>query len=146
LERQVGMAREFALVANRYRRLMRIARVLSLPWYGWLALWGADIYWDIVPIDSEIWLYAFGIVILCANAFVWLSLPSLVCPACNENIEQTSGIFCPECGSDALKKGTFSRSPSCGSCGQTISQQETGRNYRIRTCTHCGCHLDDEGM
>ena len=137
--------REFAPLAERHRRFSRMASMLSVPFLVWLALWFAHLVWEVLPIDAEPWFYIIGVVIFCPNAFVWLSRPGLACPACKGNLEQV-GAYCPECGSASLETRTAFSSPACGACGKTLSNHESGRSYRIRNCTHCGCLLDAEGI
>src|SRR5262249_6255960 len=78
-------------------------------------------------------------------------LPKLICPACKLDSACEPVRFCPECGSEDLKKKGedpkyFLSWPSCKSCGNTLSVGRRGRHYRIRFCTRCGGFLDNEGF
>ena len=70
----------------------------------------------------------------------------LVCPGCLNNVEDSRGSYCPECGSHSLQPRRWFRFPHCTGCGKIMSNSRAGRLYKIRACTHCGLRLDDNGV
>lgn len=77
-----------------------------------------------------------------------LSSPQLPsCPCCNNHPDRPFGAFCPECGSKSLKSQSQQgvRRPMCGACGKQMRRGK-GRGFKICYCTHCGFHLDKDGL
>jgi hypothetical protein len=73
--------------------------------------------------------------------------PRLECPACRNQVDSKRfGTYCPECGSEQLKSGSWLSSPACGACGKSMWRRRNGRRYKIRACTHCGVFLDGKGI
>ena len=55
------------------------------------------------------------------------------------------GPYCPECGAGGtIEDGFFGQ--KCTACGKALRNGRGGRSYKIRYCTRCGAHVDDEGV
>jgi len=79
--------------------------------------------------------------------FIKLPLSRIKCPACNNSfISNRLRHFCPECGSNQIKTGSWVRWIKCNACGKWLSIGKGGRHYMIRVCTHCGVFLDEIGV
>jgi hypothetical protein len=68
------------------------------------------------------------------------------CPACRRKVADKVGRYCPKCGGNAVEqgKGVFGL-PRCGSCRSELNWGKR-RNYKVRSCTHCGIPLNSEGF
>lgn len=77
--------------------------------------------------------------------------PKLVCPVCLSNPTDRLNRYCPKCGRESIrdedrKPGVL---PTCSACGGRLWRSKRGSGvelYPICYCTHCGSHLDDEGV
>jgi hypothetical protein len=75
-----------------------------------------------------------------------LTIPQLPsCPGCHNRPDRPFGEFCPECGSKRLKPNQRVRQPMCGACGKQMRRGKS-RGFKICYCTHCGFHLDKDGL
>jgi hypothetical protein len=70
-------------------------------------------------------------------------IPKLRCPECSRSLEDKPDAFCPECGAQALRTGFLGT--RCTACGRRLGREKR-RYYKVRYCTHCGCHVDDRGL
>jgi hypothetical protein len=68
-----------------------------------------------------------------------------ICPGCEKYPDRPFGQYCPECGSRALQPETVFHSALCYSCGHAMRRGKT-KGYTIHYCTHCGLHLDEDGL
>jgi hypothetical protein len=69
------------------------------------------------------------------------------CPGCHNHPDRPFGAYCPECGSKSLKSQSEQevRQPMCGACGKQMPRRKS-RGFKICCCTHCGFHLDKDGL
>jgi predicted RNA-binding Zn-ribbon protein involved in translation (DUF1610 family) len=136
----------FGPTADEYRR---VSRILRWPPLVGLAFWPLLL----IPKTSAYAGYrlcgiiGFVLCIVCPliASLVWL--PRLRCPACQEKMEAQSGslgTYCPECGQAALEESFLGQ--KCTACGKSLRNGRGGRSYKIRFCTRCGAHVDDEGV
>jgi hypothetical protein len=70
--------------------------------------------------------------------------PPLVCPGCDNLIENTNR-YCPDCGGTPLISDGFFKAAECTVCGKTLRFGKH-RSFRMRFCTHCGVMLDEKGL
>ena len=95
------------------------------------------------------WLFGIGVFFFAGGMIGFVvaafSLPKLKCPACQKSPFTEFGNYCPECGSVSLKPKGWLNTPHCNSCGKDLRSGK-GRNFRYKTCTHCGVFLDDKGL
>src|SRR6266571_997688 len=69
----------------------------------------------------------------------WRSQPLLECPACHNRLDSGAcGRYCPGCGSERLRPGSWLASSTCSVCSKTMYRSKTPN---MRTCTHCGVML-----
>lgn len=85
-----------------------------------------------------IWLAAF-VSMVAANA-------CLKCTQCGSWLHRAKGDFCPECGSRGLSEGDWWRPRWCAGCGLELRYHKGGRKFKVRYCSECGSHLDEEGL
>jgi hypothetical protein len=132
----------FRPIAERYRKKKRVVSLLSsallaaalisklLEWQSvYLAIWGA-----------------LGLLLVVLLG-VGLVGEKPACPNCNGSLFSYLGAYCPECGSRSVNKGGWPGSPRCEACGKDLGHGAKGRRrYKVRSCTDCGCLLDDTGL
>jgi predicted RNA-binding Zn-ribbon protein involved in translation (DUF1610 family) len=131
---------EFRPVVERNRRLARIGYVVLAVAFA--SILGGWIFPNLLP-----WIMA-------SFAACWLTLMLFAfltarqeCPACHNALDQGVGAYCPECGVNALQRGSWFRVPSCSSCGKEMRRGKgRRRHYKIRACTHCGVTVDKKGI
>jgi predicted amidophosphoribosyltransferase len=88
-------------------------------------------------------------VFFAVGMIVKLSRPKLICPGCDRDVQRGLGDFCPQCGASGFEAANASRPgfyPVCSACQKGILFGKSGRSYPIRSCTHCGEHIDAEGL
>jgi len=88
----------------------------------------------------------FFVLFMSSAAISGFSMPKLVCPQCANNLLGDVDEFCPECGSQQIKRGGFFAAPRCLSCKRSLRRNKGRPQYKIRACTRCGAWLDDEGL
>ena len=102
---------------------------------------------------GAIMLYSFPSYIA-ASVFIVLmfvigsTVPNLLCPKCGKNPESGIDWFCPACGA-AIERmpSVWTMDFKCDACGTRLyGSGKGGRVIKIRFCTHCGTHLDAEGI
>jgi hypothetical protein len=82
---------------------------------------------------------------------VWLAFLHLICPACKGSLESFDS-FCPKCGAEGLQRfqGHYGAVWAwCNSCNSSMHPREgrrRDRDYKIKTCSHCGLMLDEKGL
>jgi hypothetical protein len=92
-------------------------------------------------VDSELARKAFGLLVIGVVILSFMT-PSIVCPSCRERVGNSIDLFCPECGSQRIKRrGIFA--PDCQACGRRFKRLPF-HSWHIRCCTHCGVLLDPE--
>ena len=128
--------------AEHYRRYSRRILIIGITAF---ILWscaikffpGAGLGWVCGPL----FIGLIGLVVL-----AWYTQPLLECPACHNPVDSRQlGRYCPECGRDQLRPGVWFLLPSCNACGKKMYRGKT-RGYKIRSCTHCGVLLDENGV
>ena len=83
-----------------------------------------------------------GLVFIAALAII--GFPK--CPACQNDLDDFLGDYCPECGEKSVEKpGCWLQSADCTACEKELTRGKS-RSYRIRVCTVCGVKLDDAGI
>jgi len=93
-----------------------------------------------------------GIATITAAFIFELFMPTLFCPGCNEHLDKRLGVCCPECGTANIKSEYWSWKrfchlpPQCSNCKKKLIKGIRSRRYVICYCTHCGAHVDDQGM
>lgn len=136
------MRKAFRPVAEKWRRQARqggiaFASILAVLVVSFCMQWKAGFF---------IAWAAMGYFFLLAIISAAVAL-RIACPGCGELVLAKRGPHCPECGEKAVQEGTWFRHPACTACGKLLSSGgKGGRRYRIRSCTHCGCRLDDAGI
>jgi hypothetical protein len=134
----------FAPKAERFRQYSRRALATAL---GAVIVWFFAIMF--LPRVGLFWVCGV-LMIVFLGMFVYglYTRPPLECPACRNLLDSWNlGCYCPECGSDQLKKGGLLQPPSCGACSKTMYRRKGGGyKYKIRACTYCGVFLDDRGV
>lgn len=101
-------------------------------------------------VDYGFWLFGAGIVACLIGMAILLLKATILCPACQGNLDTGLGAFCPECGGE-LRYGRNSREPECLACGVRLrfaAQARGGRAraFKVRSCTYCGIKLDESGV
>jgi hypothetical protein len=131
---------EFKSTAMAYRQRSRAFSIFA--WVG-LAFW---LLW-FVPTMREIGVAGF-LVCWTIGFFGSFILLKKICPACQKDIDQCAGRFCPECGAHAIKKRGFWAIgfPQCEACEKKLVRGRGGRRYKLRFCRNCGAHVDDDGL
>ncbi len=143
--------RDFAPQAAKYRRQKHVSL------YCVLGMLSSILLMPLVPRYLSPWLLIPAAGCCLAAIVVGLRTPSLVCPACANDLEDSLGAYCPECGSGGLELGAWERSPNytwfrescCKACRRMLlrsSRLTQRRLYKIRACTHCGLILDARGL
>ena len=129
----------FSSVAANYRRQER-----TCVW-GFAGFAGSIVLAVILP---TAWLPWSAIPVAICFAFFFfamIGMAGIVCPGCSNEIENSFGCYCPECGSRQLQRNGWYRAPHCTACGKRM-RRGRARMYTIRACTHCGLMLDEEGF
>jgi len=96
------------------------------------------------------WLLGAGIVFVAAG-FISIAVAAsslqqqLKCPACHNLFIDEIGECCPECGSALLPLGGGLGPLRCHACGKKLIAGKN-RNFRYKSCTHCGVFLDEKGL
>jgi predicted RNA-binding Zn-ribbon protein involved in translation (DUF1610 family) len=132
----------FRPIAENYRRRMRNAYIIMAIALASILIDCALLLW----FDS-VWFVAFFVVCWITIVIAFTSGPHLRCPACGKGLDVLElGLFCPECGAQAMQKGGWVSAPLCTSCGKRLRRGRGNRMFKIRACTHCGVKLDDRGL
>ena len=133
---------EFRAVAAAYRKRSKAA-----AWTGVIAIIQLPLVF--VPHYGPLALLltlAGLLVALCVK----VTLPTLICPACENQLDRELGDFCPGCGASNLfrvrDEWRAGFTPQCFACLKTPARGRGGRAYTIRFCTHCGAHVDSDGV
>ena len=136
LEEQGQLYDAFQKVTNQYRWHGRVAAFGQIGFFGSILLG--------ILLREPVLLCVAGI---CPFIIVGAALtsPRLICPGCGNQLDQIGG-YCPECGGNSIKRGSWFRFPQCLTCGKTFVVGRGGKNYKIRVCTHCGVILDQKGL
>lgn len=138
-EEKERLRNQFKPIMERYQRQNRLAM------YGIIGFMGFILLALLLPKILFPWILGPALVCWLVGAITLGALPKLTCPGCSNPLEHAFGPYCPECGSDQLRKGSFFRAPHCGACNKTMVHRR-GRRYKIRACTHCGLPLDETGV
>lgn len=142
-EEQACFRESFRLTAERCRR--------SDWWLFSLAVTGFTAYFLALKFFQNtehewICVALFIVPMLGVIFFLCLGIPVMECPACHNRVDSRRlGLFCPECGGEPLKPGTWFSSSACTKCGKTLSRGKH-QGYTIHACTHCGVFLDEKGV
>jgi len=141
-EEQRHFREAFRPMAEHYRRYSSWAFIIGVTAF---VLWmGAIQFFPRVGLGwvcAVMFLGLLGLVV-----FGLYARPLLECPACHNLVDSKQfGRYCPECGSDQLKPGTWPLPPRCSACGKRMHRGKS-RGYKIRACTHCGVLLDEKGV
>ena len=146
----------FRPLAARYRDRRRIALLAMIAGFGLLLLStlckGVATFVFDQPFQGglpDILMWGVTACFIVGIVF-WRSAPALFCPACRadleEDIEEAVVVYCPECGSDRLRRDFLDRA-KCEACGKTLaSGKGGGRRHRLRACHICGLMLDVGGL
>lgn len=140
-EEKAAFAETLKPVLQRYHKRASIAH--SFLW-GFIVCWCLGVFWAHHQSKSAYTalLYAGASCFLLAISFA-PRLPT--CPACKRRSTRPFGAFCPECGSRSLQPETALLCSQCRSCGCDLRRGKS-RRYKVHYCTHCGLHLDDNGL
>ena len=84
-----------------------------------------------------------GLLVIIAIIAVWVRFPR--CPACDMDIDEDLGDYCPSCGDRSLERHAIFYGATCQGC-RTSVRFGKGRQFKICFCTHCGIHLSDHGV
>ncbi|NBV20755.1 MAG: hypothetical protein EBS05_01995 [Proteobacteria bacterium] len=81
------------------------------------------------------------------HLYYLICFPVLQCPACLQTLDlDKAEDFCPECGGNqGWSTHWFSQGKRCNACGTTLQDGEE-RSWSVHYCTHCGVHLDVDGL
>lgn len=138
-EQAVDFREQFKPLAAHYRRRLR--------WMVWsivAAVAACVALAHLLPDTLTVFCFLGGVAsFLLIGVVFWPTLPP--CPACRRQLDNTVGMFCPECGSPSVQPGGWFKPPGCSSCGKGMNSAR-GRKYKIRACTHCGVMLDEKGL
>jgi len=142
-ERTKDVRDEFRPIAQAYRRKKCFELLFMTPAF---AISGAAMVFLAVPY-SIIAAVCFFTLVAVAGWFA----PKLVCLVCRMDAESRLDQFCPVCGARTIgeeerRKGAL---PTCPGCGKRLWRSKRGAGvalYSICFCTHCGSHLDDQGL
>jgi len=130
----------FAPVAQRHRRHGKIATsgIALFMIAVAVSFFVGKSYMPVLAIVGLIgWLIALTAII---------TSPALQCTECDEQITRATGSYCPVCGGQSLSKGSWLHARACSNCGQTLRYGKGGHRFKICYCTHCGAHLDRNGL
>jgi len=130
----------FAPIAQRYRRHEKIAAAAFTLFMLSIAA-GFLVSKGFMPVLMVVALIAW-----LAALTAMITFPPLQCTECNEQLGRATGSHCPVCGSQSLSQGSWLRARACTGCGQTLRYGKGGRRFKICYCTHCGAHLDKNGL
>lgn len=131
----------FKATGSNHRGARRLLSVM--PWYLGA---GAFVAWLTVPRIAEVALLVFLASIGMSAVGILLAKGRLTCPACEQDVDDENGQFCPVCGTESVRKaGFWDRFPRCLECRARLIRFKP-RQYRIRFCRHCGAYLDTEGI
>lgn len=90
------------------------------------------------------WFFVPAIIFHLVGLAAGLTVPLLECPACNGCLYRFKR-YCPECGSTKFEAEGGSLPSYCGSCQKQLRSGKR-RNFKVRSCTHCGIPLDEQGL
>jgi hypothetical protein len=142
-EEQLEFQNTFKPVAEKYRRRRERGRKWGMAFM--VLIFVGFVIAAINP-RPFIWLWLAAII-------TWLialvtSHTKLLCPACQNKVNDGYGTFCPQCGKTLKRYGVLQsvENVKCAWCGILLGKAKKGRNYRIRLCTYCGVTLDPTGI
>jgi hypothetical protein len=142
-----AIQKKFSAAVGRERLFVRTGvAVLGITFVGGLALL------ILVPGGYKGLIILFLGVVLVIALFVMRRQPPLKCPGCKKELEQSLENYCPECGSQSLRK--ISRLEAhCATCNRNLKLMRVrgrgsilARRFKIRACTHCGVTLSRSGI
>lgn len=139
-EEKTAFAETFKPSAAGYRRKKRIAGALICGSFALLLLTSL-----VFRETNTLALWVGAIIgVLCALV-VTPRFP--MCPGCENSLDTSSGPYCPACGSrsQVLERGQRV-TPCLPIEHRTRRVGRRKRRYRISYCTHCGLHLDKDGL
>jgi len=130
----------FAPIAQRHRRHEKIA-ACGIGLFMLAVAMGFWVDKGFMPVLAIIALIGW---LIALTAFI--TSPALQCTECDEPVARATGGYCPVCGGQSLSKGSWLQPRACSSCGQTLRYGKGGRRFKVCYCTHCGAHLDRNGL
>jgi hypothetical protein len=130
----------FAAIEKRFRRIGLISAFGLVMFFlsvilGVALSWRGPLVFLLVVVS---WLTIVG-GIVAANLV-------LRCPSCNSHATRSKGEYCPECGARPLTRGYWWSPRTCAACGRVLRYRKSGRLFKVRYCSHCGCHLHERGL
>jgi hypothetical protein len=134
------LKQEFHSIAEKYRQKVEVAKRGTAVFF----LCG------ILFVASGEGGASYAFVFWVAGILAWLVTfilsrkAKLYCPACEQNLENGLGTFCPGCGGE-MKYSRIMNQPECQACGLR-PRFGKGRRFTIKSCTYCGIKLHEEGI
>jgi hypothetical protein len=142
-EERAAFAKMFKPFLERYRKRENIAHTFFWA-FGACCLLVIIIGGNKPNTSAAIWGFC-AMICWALGAFFAPPLPK--CPACRNHTSEPLGEFCPECGSRSLFANQERSAAKCRPIThRTRPSTRRGRKYYIRYCTHCGLHLDEDGL
>jgi len=139
-ERQENLA-AFAVIEKRFRR-WGLVSLFGLATFILCLILGAAFSpkgaWFVLMILGS-WLALVGGIVVGDRMFR--------CPTCRTRLAGSKGDYCPECGAHALSREHWWSPHACAACGRVLRYgNKGGRLFKQRYCSHCGCHLHEQGV
>lgn len=137
-EEKAAFAEAFKPALEYYRKRERVPRILATGFF--VCVLSSFVFPTYISVFVPV-----GMICVITGLLVPADLPS--CPGCQNDLDTTDGPYCPGCGSRSM---VLERGQPVITClpikHRTRRIGKNASRYCICYCTHCGLHLDEDGL